>query len=135
MADQDEQTYVEWLKANPAPSFAALIARHGSYDAIPPLKGGGTRRCELNGNAVGGRAPPRRDRRISEATMLKPRTRRPEARPSSGRAKRSSHKLTIMERVFECSRRCRKSRRPTHVPAPSKGRFLASRLPMRWAFR
>ena len=33
MADQDEQT--QWLKANPAPSFAALIARHGGYDAIP----------------------------------------------------------------------------------------------------
>ena len=36
MADQDEQTYEQWLKANPAPSFAALIARHGSYEAIPP---------------------------------------------------------------------------------------------------
>ena len=30
------QTYAEWLKANPAPNFAALIARHGSYEAIPP---------------------------------------------------------------------------------------------------
>ena len=41
MADQDEQTfYVEWLKANPAPSFAALIARHGGYDAIPPSMDG-----------------------------------------------------------------------------------------------
>ena len=36
MADQDEQTYEQWLKANPAPNFAALIARHGSYEAIPP---------------------------------------------------------------------------------------------------
>ena len=37
MADQDnQQTYEQWLKANPAPSFAALIARHGGYDAIPP---------------------------------------------------------------------------------------------------
>jgi hypothetical protein len=36
MADQDEQTYALWLKANPAPNFAALIARHGSYEAIPP---------------------------------------------------------------------------------------------------
>jgi hypothetical protein len=36
MADQDEQTYAQWLKANPAPNFAALIARHGSYEAIPP---------------------------------------------------------------------------------------------------
>ena len=36
MADQDnQQTYEQWLKANPAPSFAALIARHGGYDAIP----------------------------------------------------------------------------------------------------
>jgi hypothetical protein len=34
--DQDEQTYAQWLKANPAPNFAALIARHGSYEAIPP---------------------------------------------------------------------------------------------------
>ncbi|MGA8468519.1 MAG: hypothetical protein WB721_06670 [Pseudolabrys sp.] len=38
VAEQDEQTYVEWLKANPAPSFEALIARHGSYEAIPPLE-------------------------------------------------------------------------------------------------
>jgi hypothetical protein len=37
MADQDEQTYEQWLKVNPAPNFAALIARHGSYEAIPPL--------------------------------------------------------------------------------------------------
>jgi hypothetical protein len=36
MADQNEQTYVEWLKANPAPNFAALIDRHGSYEEIPP---------------------------------------------------------------------------------------------------
>jgi hypothetical protein len=37
MADQDEkQTYARWLKANPAPNFVALIARHGSYEAIPP---------------------------------------------------------------------------------------------------
>jgi len=37
MADQDnQQTYEQWLKANPAPSFEALIARHGSYEAIPP---------------------------------------------------------------------------------------------------
>jgi hypothetical protein len=35
MADR-EQTYELWLKANPAPSFEALIARHGSYEAIPP---------------------------------------------------------------------------------------------------
>jgi hypothetical protein len=35
MADQDEQTY-ERLKANPAPNFTALIARYGSYEAIPP---------------------------------------------------------------------------------------------------
>jgi hypothetical protein len=35
VAEQDEQTYVEWLKANPTPSFEALIARHGSYEAIP----------------------------------------------------------------------------------------------------
>ena len=34
MADQAEQTYRQWLKANPAPSFAALIARHGGYDSI-----------------------------------------------------------------------------------------------------
>jgi hypothetical protein len=32
----DQQIYAEWLKANPAPNFAALIARHGSYEAIPP---------------------------------------------------------------------------------------------------
>jgi hypothetical protein len=38
MADQDEQTYAQWLKANPAPNFAELIARHGGYDAIPPLE-------------------------------------------------------------------------------------------------
>ena len=25
MADRDEQTYEQWLKANPVPSFAALI--------------------------------------------------------------------------------------------------------------
>jgi hypothetical protein len=37
MVHQDEQTY-EWLKANPAPNFAELIARHGGYDAIPPLE-------------------------------------------------------------------------------------------------
>jgi hypothetical protein len=36
MTDQDEQTYVEWLKDNAAPSFVALIAHHGSYEAIPP---------------------------------------------------------------------------------------------------
>jgi methyl coenzyme M reductase alpha subunit len=33
--DQDE-TYEQWLKANPAPNFAALIAHHGGYEAIPP---------------------------------------------------------------------------------------------------
>jgi hypothetical protein len=38
MPDQAEQTYAEWLKANPAPNFAELIARHGGYDAIPPLE-------------------------------------------------------------------------------------------------
>jgi hypothetical protein len=32
----DQQTYAEWLKANPAPNFAALIACHGGYEAIPP---------------------------------------------------------------------------------------------------
>jgi hypothetical protein len=32
----DHQTYAEWLRANPAPNFAALIARPGSYEAIPP---------------------------------------------------------------------------------------------------
>jgi hypothetical protein len=31
----EHQTYAEWLWANPAPNFAALIARHGSYEAIP----------------------------------------------------------------------------------------------------
>jgi hypothetical protein len=36
MADQNEQTYEQWLKANPVPSFAALIARHGRYEAISP---------------------------------------------------------------------------------------------------
>ena len=36
MADQDEQTYAQWLKVNAGPNFAALIARHGSYEAIPP---------------------------------------------------------------------------------------------------
>jgi hypothetical protein len=37
MTDQDEQT-AQWLKANPARNFAELIARHGGYDAIPPLE-------------------------------------------------------------------------------------------------
>ena len=39
MPDQAEQAYAEWLRANPAPNFADLIARHGGYDAIPPLSG------------------------------------------------------------------------------------------------
>ena len=50
----DQQTYAEWLKANPAPNFAALIARHGSYEAIPRKFGRHLPMPSLNGNAVGG---------------------------------------------------------------------------------
>jgi hypothetical protein len=30
------ETYQDWLKAHPAPNLLALIARHGTYEAIPP---------------------------------------------------------------------------------------------------
>ena len=81
MAEQDEQTYVEWLKANPAPSFEALIARHGSYEAIPPLEW----TAFVIGNAVGGRAPPRTDRlHNKEAAMPKPTDKAPHENQKTG---------------------------------------------------
>jgi hypothetical protein len=38
MADQDNgQTHEQWLKANSAPGFAALIARHSGGGGMPHL--------------------------------------------------------------------------------------------------
>jgi hypothetical protein len=62
MADQDEQTYEQWLKANPAPNFAALMARHGSYEAIPRKRGRAFGDAKLEWERRRRRAPPRMGR-------------------------------------------------------------------------
>jgi hypothetical protein len=55
----DQQTYAEWLKANPAPNFAALIAAMAVTRRSPRKLGRHLPMPRSNGNAVGGCALPR----------------------------------------------------------------------------